>query len=188
MSTSRGRPRDPHTDERITSAAQALLRERGPAAVHVDSVSARSGIARSTIYRRYQDRRALMEAALAHFAEAPLPTADLPLEDKLRWMLDQVRELVEERLGRGAIAAVLADSDPDFSAALRARLADRLQALEAEIGTDVARGRIWEGTNVHSLAELVFGAYLGEVLQHGRARRSWADGVMAVLLHGLDRS
>lgn len=185
MPPPRGRPRDPSTDERITRAAQELLRERGPGAVHIDSVAARSGVARSTIYRRYRDRAALMAATLAHFAEAPLPTADLLLEDKLRWMLDQVRELVEEQLGHGTIAAVLANSDPDFSAALRSRLADRLKALETEIKADLRRGHLREGTNVHSLAELLFGAYLGELLQHGRARRGWADGVIDVLLHGV---
>ena len=63
MTPTRGRPRDPHTDELITQATLDLLRERGPSAVHVDAVAARSGVARTTIYRRYSDREALIRAA-----------------------------------------------------------------------------------------------------------------------------
>jgi hypothetical protein len=90
-----------------------------------------------------------------------------------------------EQLGRGAIAAVLADSDPVFSAALRARLVGRLEALQIQIDADVAGGRIREGTDAKALASLLFGAYLGELLQHGRTRAAWADGVIDLLLRGV---
>ena len=129
--------------------------------------------------------RALLTATLELFADAPFPAADLPVEDKLRWVLDQVRELVEEQLGRGAIAAVLADSDPAFSTALRARLRRRLEALQVQIDADVASGRLRDGIDVESLAGVAFGAYLGEALQHGRVRPGWADGVADLLLRGI---
>lgn len=184
MAPSRGRPRDPHTDERITRATLELLREGGPSAIHIDSVAARSGVARTTIYRRHRDREALLGAALAQLAEASLPTTQLPLEDKLRWELEQVRDLVEEHLGRGAIASVLADSDPDFGKALRTLLVGRLKALQDEIEADVTAGRIRHGIDAESLANVLFGAYLGELLQHGRPRPEWADGVVDLLLRG----
>ena len=185
MAPSRGRPRDPHTDELITQATRELLRERGPSAVHVDTVAARSGVARTTIYRRYRDREALIRAALADFSQAPLPRAELPLEDKLRWELEQVHDLVEEQLGRGAIAAVLTDSDPTFSKALRGLLVGRLAALQDEIEADVAAGRLRKGTDAASLGTLLFGAYLGELLQHGHPRPGWAEPIVDLLLRGL---
>ena len=185
MTPSRGRPRDPHTDELITDATLALLRERGPSAIHIDTVAARSGVARTTIYRRYRDREALIDAALALLSNAPFPTAELPLEDKLRWELEQVRNLVERQLGRGAIAAVLADSDPAFSKSLRRLLVGRLKALQHEIEADAAAGRLREGIDPESLANLLFGAYLGELLRHGRARPSWARNTLDLLLRGL---
>ena len=52
------------TEERILAAASDLLREQGPEAVNVAAVAARSGIARTTIYRRYRDRLELLQAAL----------------------------------------------------------------------------------------------------------------------------
>ena len=59
----RGRPRSRTTDRRISEAAVGLLREVGPHAVTVDGVAQRSGVARTTIYRRFADRQALLEAA-----------------------------------------------------------------------------------------------------------------------------
>ena len=44
----------PSRDERITAAALDLLRTQGPAAVTVEAVAARSGVAKTTIYRRYR--------------------------------------------------------------------------------------------------------------------------------------
>ena len=185
MGSTPGRPRDPSVDERISRAALELLREQGPEAVHIDAVATRSGVARTTIYRRFRDRGALIEATLALFVDAPFPAAELPVEDKLRWVLEQVRELVEEQLGRGAIAAVLANSDAVFSAGLRARLTRRLHALQGQIDADAAGGRIRQDADAESLAGLVFGAYLGELLQHGRARSGWDDGVIDLLLRGV---
>lgn len=185
MASSPGRPRDPSVDERISRAALELLREQGPEAVHIDGVATRSGVARTTIYRRFRNREALIAATLALFGEEPFPAAELPVEDKLRWLLEQVRELVEEQLGRGVVAAVLADSDPVFSAALRARLRRRLKALQGQIDADIGDGRIRGGADAEALAGLVFGAYLGELLQRGRARPGWADGVTDLLLRGI---
>ncbi|MFM6848858.1 MAG: TetR/AcrR family transcriptional regulator [Terrabacter sp.] len=183
-----GRPRDTGVDERIAQAALRLMREQGPQAVHVDGVAALSGVARTTVYRRYRDRDALITATLARMTEASLPHADLLVADKLRWVLEQVRDLVEEQVGRGAVAAVLADSDPVFAAALRRTLTTRLGLLQRDIDGDIRAGQLRPGVDAETLAGLAFGAYLGELLQHGRSRRGWADRVVELLLHGVERT
>ena len=185
MASSPGRPRDRSVDERISRAALELLREQGPEAVHIDGVATRSGVARTTIYRRFSNREALIAATLALLGEEPLPAVELPVEDKLRWLLEQVRVLVDDQLGRGVIAAVLADSDPVFGAALRARLTRRLTALQGQIDADVAAGRVRAGVDAEALAGLAFGAYLGELLRYGAARPGWDDGVIDLLLQGV---
>ncbi|KRC89715.1 hypothetical protein ASE25_09185 [Terrabacter sp. Root85] len=184
MTPERGRPRDPRTDDRIAGAALELLREHGPGGVHIDAVSSRSGVARTTIYRRYRDRGALLAATLEKLGDEPFPAPELPLEDKLRWVLEQARTLIEEQVGRGGVATVLAGTDPDFSAALQARIVSRLKALQGQIDADIRSGRIRSGTDAETLAGLAFGACLGELLQHGRVRRRWADSLVPLLLHG----
>lgn len=52
----RGRPRDPAIDEEIRAAARALLVEGGYRALTFDSISQRTGIPRSMIYRRWPSK------------------------------------------------------------------------------------------------------------------------------------
>lgn len=188
MAPARGRPRDPKADDRIAAAALALLREEGPGGVHVEAVASRAGVARTTVYRRYRDRTALLEATLGQLREAPFPAPELPVEDKLRWLLERAVHLIDAQFGRGAVAAVLADSDPDFTRAFRVYLVPLLTALQGQIDADIAARRLRAGTDAEALAGLALGAYVGELLRHGRPRQGWADGVVGVLLHGTDPS
>jgi len=186
MAPARGRPRDPKADDRIAAAALALLREEGPGGVHVEAVASRAQVARTTVYRRYRNRAALLAATLDQLGDAPFPAPELSVADKLRWVTEQAVQLVEAQLGRGAVAAVLADSDPEFTGALRAHLEGQMRALQGQIDADVAAGRLRGDTDAEALAGLALGAYLGELLRHGRARNGWADGVVGVLLHGTE--
>ena len=95
MHQGRGRPRNQAVGERILGAALDLLRSKGPSALTIDAVSARSGVARTTIYRRLPDRRALIAATLDQLVEVSTPAPELPVEEKLRWVLAEVRRLVE---------------------------------------------------------------------------------------------
>ena len=60
-------------DQRISAAALDLLRTKGPAAVTVEAVVARSGVAKTTIYRRYRNRNDMLTAALASITQPPSP-------------------------------------------------------------------------------------------------------------------
>lgn len=60
------RPARDDTDSRILAAAGEVLMGEGLAGLELDEVAARSGIGRSTVYRRFGDRNGLIAAALAH--------------------------------------------------------------------------------------------------------------------------
>lgn len=128
----RGRPRRTETDERIVRATQELIREHGPSAVNVAAVSARSGVARTTIYRRYADRESLLGAALQPLAEHGEPADGLPVPEKVAWMLARTEDVLNHGIGLGGVGAVLADTDPEFSAALR-------ESLELDSGRSSTR-------------------------------------------------
>ncbi|MEV0291492.1 TetR/AcrR family transcriptional regulator [Kribbella sp. NPDC050820] len=180
-STGRGRPRLESTDQRIIQAALELLRLKGPAAMNIDSVAARSGVARTTIYRRYRSRDELMRTTMEHLVDpAPLPP-ELPVREKLRWVLDRISDILENRIGPGGTAAVIANSDPDFTSALRARFASRLGTLTDLVNADVAEGRLEADVDADTLLGLLIGAYLAEVLRFGSPRHGWADRVLELL-------
>ena len=181
----RGRPRRAETDGRLVRATVELLREKGPAGVSIDSVAARSGVARTTIYRRYASRSELIAAAIGPLVDRPLPPVELPLDAKVRWVLDQAEELLERGLGRGAVAAILADADPEFTHALRQALVRHLDALRDQVQSDVTSGHVAADVDADALVGLLLGAYLGEVLRHGRPRRGWSDGAVALVTKAL---
>ena len=60
------RPAIDGTDERILTAAAQMLLVEGLSGLEVDQVADRSGVGRSTVYRRFGDRNGLIAAALAH--------------------------------------------------------------------------------------------------------------------------
>ena len=182
----RGRPRRAETDERLMRAAAELLRDKGPAGVSIESVASRSGVARTTIYRRFESRRQLIEAAIEPLVDRPLPPADLALVDKIRWVLDQVAELFENGLGRGAVAAIIGDADPDFTGALRQALERRLDALREQIAEDIHAGRVARHVQPDAVIGLLFGAYLSEVLRHGEPRVGWTGDTVGLLTKALE--
>jgi len=177
----RGRPRLESTDQRIFEAARELLRLKGPAAVNIDSVATLSGVARTTIYRRYRSRDELMHAILEHLID-PAPLApDLPVGEKLRWVMERISDILENRLGPGATAAIIADSDPEFSTAVRSRLATRLSSLADLMTIDMKAGLLQPTTDPDTVLGVLVGAYLAEVLRFGSPRAGWMDRAVALL-------
>jgi AcrR family transcriptional regulator len=176
-----GRPRVPELDRQIRDAALQLLRAQGPGAVNIDAVAARSGIYRSTIYRRYRSRDELLTALLDDLVETALPAPTLPVPEKLHWLLQSILRVLEDGIGRGGTAALLTDSDPAFTVRLRERMADRLRVLEQAMTADVEAGRLDPRVDPDTLVGLLFGAYLSEVLRYGDPRPTWADRTVELL-------
>lgn len=185
--TGRGRPRLEQTDRRILDAALRLLRADGPRGVTVDAVSAASGVARTTIYRRYKSRDELIGSLLDSLVDPDLPPPELPVPAKLRWVLEQVLVVLEDGIGRGGTAAVLIDSDPAFTNALQERLASRLRSLTRAIAADVEAGRLKPDLDPETLVGLLFGAYLSEILLHGAPRDAWLQRTADFLVPAVAR-
>ena len=59
-----GRRRDPLVDGAILDAALALFAEGGFRSVSIEGVAARAGVAKATVYRRYDSRAALLVDAV----------------------------------------------------------------------------------------------------------------------------
>jgi AcrR family transcriptional regulator len=71
-----GRPRSAAADQRILDAALRLLLEEGYAGLSLEGVAAAAGVGKTTIYRRYRDKRELAAAAVSGFVEDVAPTYD----------------------------------------------------------------------------------------------------------------
>src|SRR3954451_13289067 len=74
-SPGRGRPRDGALDERILEQVLDLLGSRGYAGLTLDELAVRSGVAKSTILRRWPSKGAVAAAGVERLA---LQSVDVP--------------------------------------------------------------------------------------------------------------
>lgn len=161
---------------RILDTALELLRARGPRAVTMQAISEATGIAKTTIYRRHSDRRALLSAALAGMVLDPPMPDDTDRDERLRWVIGQSVDVIANGIGAGGFAALLTGEDPEFSEVFRAILTGhRSHAIDA-LGTDDGDG--------DTLIDMIVGSYVAELARTGAIGDGWADRVFAVLRRG----
>ncbi|KRE25582.1 hypothetical protein ASG82_18755 [Mycobacterium sp. Soil538] len=156
-------------DQRIADATLELLRTRGPRGVTVEAVTARSGIAKTTIYRRYRDRREMLSAALGRLAPTEPPGADTDPRERLRWVIEHAVEAVDAGIGFGGFAALLTDEDPEFTEVFRRILAGQRAALEQVLEDS------WPGVDAATLIDALVGAYTAERARTGSVAGGWEE-------------
>ncbi|KQV77685.1 hypothetical protein ASC64_02320 [Nocardioides sp. Root122] len=176
-----GRPREASLDQRLHAAVLELLRTRGPAAVTIDAVTSASGVAKTSIYRRYANRAELLTAVLS----AAIGSPDVPVEGdvrgKIRAALDQVWHQMGHVLGPGGLAAIVGNTDPEFTDLFRAALRPYVEALVGRIRDDVAGGLLRPDLDAEGVVSLMVGAYLGELVRHGGVAPDWLDRSLEML-------
>jgi len=169
------------TDDRILDATVDILREKGPLAVNIEAVAAASGVAKTTIYRRYESREDLLLAGIhAATTEIKIPT-DLSTYDTFRWLLRNAGEFAEHEIGRGTAAAIITNQDPASVELLREMLKVRARTLAALVQERIIVGDLRADLDVRLVATVLLGAVLGQVIRGGATDEAWADGVLDML-------
>jgi AcrR family transcriptional regulator len=135
-----GRPRDSSRDLAILDATLSLLTEVGYEQLSMEAVAGRSGAAKTTIYRRYPDKAALVAAAVERRAPAkPPPPAGESLREDLHsltaWL---ARSISEQEVG--LLGAVFAGMRND------ARLAQAMRRILRRDETAMTDGLVHHAT------------------------------------------
>lgn len=160
-------------DDGIADATLALLRTKGPRSVTVEAVAARSGIAKTTIYRRHRDRRDMLSVALSRVTTPEPLAAQAGAADRLRWLIKEAVKTVEAGIGFGGFAAMLTDDDPDFTKLFRQILAGQRAELESVIGAGKADGSFRADVDGATLVDAVVGAHTAERARTGKVATGW---------------
>jgi AcrR family transcriptional regulator len=168
-------------DQRLQDAVLALLRDGGPGTVTVDRVAATSGVAKTSIYRRYSNRGELLTAVLSTAIGLPDVPADGEVRDKIRVALEQAWRQMAVVLGPGGLAAIVGDTDPEFTGLFRAALQPYVDVLVRRIRDDVDAGLLRAGLDAEGVASLMIGAYLGELVRRGEVAPEWSDRTLDLL-------
>ena len=176
-----GRPRQAELDQRLESAVLTLLHDLGPGSVTVERVAEKSGVAKTSIYRRHANRSELLTAVLSNAIGVPQVPRDGTVRDKIRFALEQAWRQMGDVLGPGGLAAIVGNSDPEFTDLFRAALRPYEETLVKRIEADSDAGLLRPGLDADGIVSLMIGAYLGELVRNGRVARDWLDRSMEML-------
>ena len=152
-------PRVVRSRASILEACAELISEEGLSGVSIEAVAARSGAAKTTIYRHWPTRAALLIDAVGWCADEPAPTPDSgSLRDDLVVVLGRLaRKLADE--GWCSTMRSLADAagrDPELGRLHAATIADRRRPLTDVLDRAVARGELPAGLDIErAVATLV---------------------------------
>lgn len=181
-----GRPRDERASRAITEAALRQLAELGYARVTMERVAAEAGVARATVYRRYQDKADLITAAIAAgIEELPTRPSDDPRRDLVRFLTAFDARFAHHCLG--VLGSLLGGQEDPYALDLhrerviepRAAYARRLLERAQELG------QLDPEADVDLALQMLVGAVFARRISGVPSDRSWARRAVETIWRGL---
>lgn len=156
------RPRSEEAHHAVLDATVDLLVEHGVEGVTFEDVAARSGVAKSTIYRHFGSKEALVVAAAGScFVEHHTPdTGDLA--EDLLIIFERFQQTEEARRVPDLMPALLAASDRDreLHALVMAMLEERRRPIRTVLQLAQLRGEIGRDEDLDVALALLIGPFV----------------------------
>jgi AcrR family transcriptional regulator len=182
-----GRPRCDVTHKAVLRAAYDLLGEAGLGRFTIEGVAARSGVARTTIYRWWPSKGAL---AMEGFLDATAPDLALPPTESvvadMRGLLRLFARLLRGKAGR-IIRGIIAEgqSDPETIALfMNGFVAPRRAEGRAIVERGIANGELRPDLDVEMVLVALFGPVYTRSLLHEALDDAWVDRLSDFVLSG----
>lgn len=159
----------------ILRAAVEELAELGYGGVTIESIAARAGVGKSTIYRHWPDKLALIADAFETFHEQMVPDlGDLPARDAIALLLRHVAEVVVDSTFSRCIPALIegAERDPRVREFHHLYSAERRQSIIDLITRGVRKGEIRKRVDPELATTALLGAIFYRRLMTPRPFRS----------------
>ncbi|PXA78299.1 hypothetical protein DCC24_01040 [Auritidibacter sp. NML100628] len=184
-----GRPRSVASHEAILQATSELLAEGGHHQVTMESIAARAGVSKQTIYRWWSSKNDVVLEAISQgkvtYYPAPAPHTDQLKADLLAWMSTELDKIFDDadtpQLVQNLISMVAAageDAEQLFrpiSDPLMNVLIGRLRHAERE-----QPGTLRSSPEI--IAEMVAGALLWRLLIKRPVPEHWAESILDAVL------
>jgi AcrR family transcriptional regulator len=173
-SAARGRPRDATREATVLRAAAELLSEVGYDRLTIESIAARAGVAKTTIYRRWSDKAALIVAVIERRAlDTPPPSSPEDLRTALFDVMTHLAtQLADQDLGLLSALLAARRGDPALAEALQPVLRQDAATMSRPLERAVAHsGEQLQPDFSDVLAELAPALLLHEILLTGVAPR-----------------
>jgi len=163
-------PRIERSRELVLTATLELLGEIGYGNLTIEAVAARSGVAKSTIYRHWPGKLALVTEAFTEMKQANyVPPPPGPVRSRVECFLADLAGSIKHPDWRAACMPALIDAsarDPDV-AQLSRQLAELATGrLVAVLDEALAAGELPAGTDTELLADALTGPIVMRALFH----------------------
>src|SRR5580658_3257465 len=183
-----GRPRSEQAHSAILRSTLKLLGQNGFSELTIESVAARAGVGKATVYRWWPNKAALIADAFASSTTRKLhfPDTGSVLTD----MSQQMRQLIKVfRSRRGRIVAAIlggGQSDRDLITAFRDRfLWPRRQEAYATLRRGILRRELRKDVDMDLLLDSLYGPiYMRFLIRHRKLTPDFVDGLCELVLGG----
>jgi AcrR family transcriptional regulator len=185
----RGRPRDRTLDARILDQVLDLLASHGYAGLTLDELAARSGVAKTTILRRWPSKAAVAAAGVERVA---LQSVDVPDSGTLRGDLHALLHGAVDTFvrGRGQFVPRLlreAGHHPEIADLLFTVIHTRRQAYRRVLALAIARGELAPSGDHELLIDLLIGPIWTRLLiTRDPITGEYVDSVVETVLTAFD--
>ena len=177
------------TKERALAAAAEILRRDGYSRLTMEGVAAKSGVAKTTLYRRWPTRAALCIELYLEVAGRELHDPDTgSVEDDLRFIVNTVVHLQKRTVAGPAFVGLLAEAQANPTAAAKSLLEfseRRREITRRVLRRALKRGELWADTDIDLVVDALGGATTFRLLQrHAPLSHKFADALVALVLFG----
>lgn len=170
------------TDHKIMKATLAIVISDGVGAVTIEEVARRSGVAKTTIYRRYKNADDLLRRVQLEVAGLP-DFSDVELsKNGLLTILQRIQGcFFDSELGLKAVGVVLSSDNPSLNAIADQVLVPAEKRFSEFVDRGVRAGVFRNGLDPQFLFSTILGSMLACKALHGDASIPWPENMAAVL-------
>jgi AcrR family transcriptional regulator len=183
-----GRPRSEESRRSILRSTLKLLKKDGFAELSIEAIAADANVGKTTVYRWWPTKAALVADAFASSADEELrfPDTGSVYNDISLQMRRLIRIFLSER-GK-VVAALLAggQSDPELIEAFRDRfLWPRRKQAYQTLQRGMDRGELPVGSDFDLILDALYGPiYMRFLIRHAKLEEAFADEICGLVLQG----
>lgn len=184
----RGRPRGAPVVAAVLDETMRALEQGGLAGVRVEAVAAAAGVNKTSVYRRWPTREALVGAAIARATDRLSTTPETgSLEGDLRAIVRTVGAFLTSTAGRATLAVALGGGLEASDAVPRRALEGRAEAAAlAVFAAAAARGESVRTEDAEATVFTLVGAVLHRVLLERKpVGEAWVEAAVRRALYGV---
>lgn len=184
------RPASARAHAAIRAAALEIFRQEGLSRMTVESIAARAGASKATVYRRWPGKSAVLMEALLHELEGELAFPDTgSLHDDLVGQLSALARLLEGSEMGQLLVSLLGEAqhDDELAAAFRSGwLEPRRRAGREVLQRAVVRGELSAELDPELVLDLVYGPlYLRLLFGHAPLDARGVSAIVSLALQGI---